>query len=77
MVARFSECAVVTYWLFHTPVQIFFHLVLVHKKVWCCLSSLSIQTGVFAVTFCIILLHSKFFDSIVIKPAFSTNSLIS
>ena len=34
----------------------FFRLVLVHKKVWCYLFSLSIQTGVFVVTFCIILL---------------------
>ena len=29
----------------------FFHLLLVHKTVWCSLSSLSIQIGVLAVTF--------------------------
>ena len=45
----------VTHWLLHTRVQILC-LVLVHKKVWCCLSSLSIQTRVFAVIFCITLL---------------------
>ena len=54
--ARFSGCVVVTHWLSHTPVQIFFRLVLVHKKVWCCLFSLSIQIGVFAMTFCITLM---------------------
>ena len=58
--ARFSRCAVVTHWLPHTLVQIFFCLVLVHKKVWCCLSSLSIQTGVFAVTFYITLIRCNF-----------------
>ena len=42
--ARFSKCAVVTNWLPHTLVQIFFGLLLVHKIVWCSLSSLSIQT---------------------------------
>ena len=57
MVARFSGCAVVTHWLPHTLVQIFFRLVLVHKKVWCSLSSLSIQSGVLAVTFCITLME--------------------
>ena len=51
MVARFSECIVVSNWLPHTLVQIFFHLVLVHKTVWCSLSSSSIQIGVLAVTF--------------------------
>ena len=56
MVVRFSKCVMVTHWLPHTSVQIFFHLVLVHKKVWWCLSSLSIQIGVFAMTFHIILL---------------------
>ena len=60
MVARFSRCIVVTHWLLHTPVKIFFHLILVHKKVWYCLSSLSIQIGVFAVTFCITLFPRKF-----------------
>ena len=60
MVARFSRCAVVTHWLPHTPVQIFFCLVLVHKKVWCCLSSLSIQTGVFAIIFRINLMFANF-----------------
>ena len=52
MEARFSGCAVATHWLPHTLVQIFFRLVLVHKKVWCSLSSLSIQIGFLAVTFC-------------------------
>ena len=56
MEARFSGCVVATHWLPHTLVQIFFCLVLVHKKVWCSLSSLSIQTGVLVVTFCITLL---------------------
>ena len=60
MMARFSECIVVTNWLLHTPVQIFFCLVLVHKIVWRSLSSSSIQTGVLAVTFCITLLWSSF-----------------
>ena len=44
--AIFSGCAVIPHWLPHTPVQIFFSLLLVHKKVWCSLSSSSIQTGV-------------------------------
>ena len=56
MEARFSRCAVATHWLPHTLVQIFFYLVLVHKLVWCSLSSLSIQTGVWAVTLRITLL---------------------
>ena len=60
MVARFSECAVVSNWLPHTLVQIFFRLVLVHKIVWCSLSFSSIQTGVLAGTFCIILLDTIF-----------------
>ena len=59
MVARFSECAVLTHWLLHSPVQIFFCLVLVHKTVWCSLSSSSIQTGVLAMTFHITLLDEK------------------
>ena len=58
MVARFSECAVVSNWLPYTPVQIFFRLVLVHKTLWCSLSSSSIQTGVLAGTFRIILMIS-------------------
>ena len=53
MVARFLGCGVVTHWLLYTLDQIFFCLILVHKKVWCCLSSLSIQIGVLVVTFCI------------------------
>ena len=57
MVAWFSECAVVSNWLPHTPVQIFFRLVLVHKTIWCSLSSSSIQTGVLAGTFYITLLY--------------------
>ena len=59
MVASFSECAVVSNWLLHTPVQIFFRLVLVHKTVWCSLSSSSIQTGDLARTFYITLLTLK------------------
>ena len=61
MVARFSECAMVTNWLPHTPVQIFFCLVLVHKTIWCSLSSSSIQTGVLLVTFSITLFFINFF----------------
>ena len=57
MVATFLECGMVTHWLPHTQVQIFFCLVLELKKVWCCLSSLSIETGVFAETFRITLLY--------------------
>ena len=57
MVARFPECIVVSNWLPHTPIQIFFCLVLVYKTVWCSLSSSSIQTGVLAVTFYITLLY--------------------
>ena len=64
MVARFLRCAVATHWLLHTLIQIFFCLVLVHKKVWCCLSSLSIQTGVLAVTFCIILISFPITNSV-------------
>ena len=56
MVARFLGCAMVTHWLHHTRVQICFHLILVHKKVWCYLSSLSIQTEVLVVTICITLI---------------------
>ena len=56
MVVGFSECAVVTHWLPHTLVQIFFCLILVHKIVWCSLFSSSIQTRVLVVIFCIILL---------------------
>ena len=59
MEVRFSKCAVATHWLPHNLVQIFFFLVLVHKKVWCSLSSLSIQTRVLAVTFCITLMSVK------------------
>ena len=59
MVARFSECAVVSNWLPHTLVQIFFRLVLVHKTVWCSLSSSSIQTGVLTWTFHITLLYKN------------------
>ena len=54
VVATFSGCAVVTHWLPQTPVQTFFRLVLELKRVWCYLSSLSIQIGVFTKTFCII-----------------------
>ena len=63
MEARFSGCAVATYWLPHTPVQIFFRLVLVHKKDWCSLSSLSIQTGVLEMTFRITLMATLYFDN--------------
>ena len=61
MVTRFLGCAVVTHWLPHTSVQKKFRLILVHKKVWCSLFSLNIQTGVFAVTFCITLLYIRVF----------------
>ena len=40
----------------------FFCLILVHKKVWCSLSSLNIQIGVLAVTFCITLMIQILFD---------------
>ena len=59
MVARFLGCAVVTHWLLHTAIQIFFCLVLVHKIFWCYLSSLGIQTRVFAMTFCITLTYLR------------------
>ena len=58
MVATFLGCAVVTHWLPHTMVQIFFCFILKLKKVWCCFSSLSIQTRVFAYTFRITLMNS-------------------
>ena len=61
MVARFLGCVVITHWLPNTLVQIFFRLVLKHKRVWCCLSSWSIQTGVFVVTFCITLICAYIF----------------
>ena len=64
MVGRFLGCIVVTHWLPHTLVQIFFRLILVHKKVWCYLSSLSIQTGVLAVTFHITLFYKKKLQSL-------------
>ena len=48
-----------THWLPHTPVQKKFGLALVHKKVWCSLSSLSIQTGVLAMTFHITLFYHQ------------------
>ena len=57
MVARFSECAVVSNWLLHTSVQIFFRLILVHITVWCSLFSLSIQTRVLVGTFRITLIY--------------------
>ena len=60
MVARFLGCVVVTHQLPHTPVQIFSRLILVHKKFWCCLFSLSIQIEVFAVTFHITLVAKKY-----------------
>ena len=60
MVARFLGCAVVTHWLPHTLVQKKNCLFLVHKKVWCCLSFLSIQIGILVVTFCITLMFAKF-----------------
>ena len=64
MVARFLECAGLTHWLLHSSVQIFFCLVLVHKTVWCSLFSLSIQTGVLAVTFRITLMYRTFLFSL-------------
>ena len=71
MEARFSGCAVITHWLPHTSVQIFFRFVLVYKKVWCSLSSLSIQSGVLAVTFCTTLLTQEVFKKISIKSLFT------
>ena len=65
MVARFLGCAVITHWLPHTPVQSFLCLVLVHKKVWCSLSSLSIQTGVLAVIFRITSMNVKNLPSLI------------
>ena len=61
MVATFLGCIVVTHWLPHTLVQIFFCLFLEFKKVWYCLSPLNIQTRVFIEILCIILL-SKFYE---------------
>ena len=58
IVATFSGCAMVAHWLLHTPVQIFFHLFLELKKVWCYLSFLSIHTRVFSETFSITLISS-------------------
>ena len=61
MVARFSGCAVVTHWLPHTPVQIFFVLFWCIKKIGAVFFFfLTIQTEVFAVTFHITLLFSIF-----------------
>ena len=60
MVATFSRCVVVTHWLPYTLVQIFFHFFLEFKKVWYCLSSLSIQIGVFTESFCITLLYIEY-----------------
>ena len=59
MVARFPGCVVVIHWLPHTPVQKKICLILMHKKVWCCLSSLSIQIRVLVMTFCIILMYME------------------
>ena len=56
MVTTFLRCVVVTHLLPHTPAQILFCLVLELKKVWCCISSLSIQIGVFSETFRITLM---------------------
>ena len=67
MVAKFSECAVISNWLPHTLVQIFFRLVLVHKTIWCSLSSSSIQTGVLAMTFHITLMSQNDFRHSTIK----------
>ena len=71
MVARFSECAVVSNWLPHTSVQIFFHLVLVHKIVWFSLSSSSIQIGVSVVTFHVTLFLTKFLLKVPTNPSCS------
>ena len=51
MEARFLGCVVATHWLPHTPIQKKICLVLMHKKFWCYLFSLSIQTGVLTVIF--------------------------
>ena len=79
MMVRFSECAVVTNWLPHTSVQIFFCLILVYKTVWCSFSSLSIQTGVLVVTFCITLLlqTKRAIGSIACLNNVNTNSITS
>ena len=58
-VATFLGCEVITHWLRHTLVQIFYHLLLVHKIVWCSLSSSSIQMGVVAVPFRITLFKKE------------------
>ena len=58
-VATFPGCAVITHWLPHTPVQIFFRLLLVHKTIC---SSSSIQTGILALTFRITLLYMIFLN---------------
>ena len=65
MEARFSGCAV------KLRSKFFFRLVLVHKKVWCSLSSLSIQTRVLAVTFHITLFLTKFLFKMPINPSCS------
>ena len=75
MEARFSGCALATHWLPHTLVQIFFCLGLVHKKFWCSLSSLSIQTGLLAVTFGITLFITKFLLKLSIDPSCSIHEL--
>ena len=59
MLATFLGCAMVTHWLHHSLIQIFFGLILEHKKVWCSLSYLNIQTRVFVETFRITLLIPK------------------
>ena len=68
MEAKFLGCVVATHWLPHTPVQISFCLVLVHKTVWCSLSSLIIQTGVWTVTFRITLMSKCSFQTFKTDP---------
>ena len=65
--ATFPECPVITHWLPHTPVQIFFRLFLVHKIVWCSLFSSNIQIGVLAVTFYITLIAKMFMVDFILK----------
>ena len=58
MKARFLGCAVALIGCLILWSKFFF-LVLVHKRVWCSFSSLSIQTGVWAVTLRITLMFDK------------------
>ena len=61
MVATFLGCIVIFYWLPHTPVQIFFHLILDVRK-FELVFSLSIQTRVFGETLRITLIRTSFYN---------------